>query len=181
LTERLRVLRVLAATVLASSCNPARAEWREVAPLPEARWFHSAALGGDGKIYAFGGYVIDPATGGQRHGKGGFSLVAYDPETDTWSHGPEVPPYSLRVRGVHFRREVGGEGRVPVPWERRVEIEVPHEILPMVDPQDPATDLKTVTFLVAAGTDPAPEGGPLGRAATPPRSIPGGHGDRPGR
>ena len=118
---------VLATSLLLSSCAVTEAEWREVAPLPEPRWFHGAGLGSDGNIYAFGGYVLDRKAGGREYGTGAFSLVVYDPEADSWKRGPEVPHFRVRARwldphtDIHGNvtrvpRERIGEGRA-VPYE----------------------------------------------------------------
>jgi len=88
------------------------ASWQPVAPLPEPRWFHGAALGGDGKIYAMGGYVdstrdeflgMDFKSPQQVYGIGRLSLVIYNPTTNTWSRGPAVPKYKSRGRSFDSR------------------------------------------------------------------------------
>jgi N-acetylneuraminic acid mutarotase len=63
--------------------------------MPDPRYFHAAAVGADGKVYAYGGYVRD-AEGAREYGRGAYSLVIYDPKTDTWERGPEVPKYQQR-------------------------------------------------------------------------------------
>lgn len=96
-------------------------EWREVAPMPEPRWFHTAGVGSDGKIYVYGGYVRT-ARSLREYGLGEWSLVIYDPATHGWTRGPRVMPYRLRRRrrvsaGTIYRKDVSWkedeiEGRV---------------------------------------------------------------------
>src|SRR5205085_5937940 len=54
-----------------------------LAPLPTARQRLAAALGGDGRLYALGGY----------HPSGGYlaTVDAYDPATNTWSTAAPLP------------------------------------------------------------------------------------------
>ncbi len=108
-------LAVLATSLLLASCALAEAEWREVAPLPEPRWFHGAGLGSDGNIYAFGGYVFDQKARRQEYGTKAFSLVVYDPAADVWRRGPVVPPHRVRIKRFAGHTDIhGNHTRVPV-------------------------------------------------------------------
>lgn len=62
--------------------NPATGDWTSLAPLPVAR-AHVALAWLGGRIYAIGG----------SDGQAGRSAQVdiYDPETDTWSRGPDMP------------------------------------------------------------------------------------------
>jgi N-acetylneuraminic acid mutarotase len=126
-TKRLLRVCALAASLFFSGCGAAEAGWREVAPLPEPRWFHAAGLGGDGRIYAFGGYVMDPKTGGQAYGRDDFSLVVYDPPTDTWSRGPAVPLYRYINRYPATKLDAEGN-RITVPRDKTHTRRLPHEL-----------------------------------------------------
>jgi len=73
-----------------SEASPHDTAWERVASIPEARSFHQAALGRDGRIYVFAG----------RHGpeltkrytpEGRHAVVAYDPAQDAWSEVPAAP------------------------------------------------------------------------------------------
>lgn len=83
--------------------------WQLVSPLPEPRWFHAAAVGSDGRIYVYAGYVTGPK--GREYGQGEYSLVIYDPPADTWSRGPSLP--TTRTKGfVQLRRSsLDGAGK----------------------------------------------------------------------
>ncbi len=118
---------VLAASLFLSGCDVAEGGWREVAPLPEPRWFHAAGLGSDGRIYAFGGYVIDPKTGGQGYGRDDFSLVVFDPMTETWSRGPAVPLYRYTNRSPAAKLDAEGN-RITVQRDKTHTRRLPHEL-----------------------------------------------------
>lgn len=96
--HRDRPLRALAAALLLVCVPCARASagggWREVAPLPERRWFHVAATDGDGRLHAFAGKVW-PEGGRRTYGLKDMALRIYDPEEDSWRAGPSVS--SLRA------------------------------------------------------------------------------------
>jgi N-acetylneuraminic acid mutarotase len=79
--------------------------------MPEPRWFHAAAVGSDGKIYAYGGYVSN-AQGPRQYGIGESSLVIYDPRADVWTRGPEAPKYRMRSRQRHSRSFRGEDGKI---------------------------------------------------------------------
>jgi len=62
--------------------------WRAVAPLPVAR-YEALALTLEGRVHFIGGIVDDP-----ERVQPGFESARtdiYDPETDTWSVGPDLP------------------------------------------------------------------------------------------
>ena len=85
--------------------------WREVAPLPEARWFAAAGVGSDSRIYAFGGRV-DGEGLRSGHGLREYSMVIYDPMSNLWRRGPEVIRHRYRAIGVKVVGEVDGTQRV---------------------------------------------------------------------
>jgi len=60
--------------------------WKEVAPLPNPRVLHGAAVGWDGKIYVLGGFIIDKQGNHdeKREGAGTNAMVVYDPKTNRW-------------------------------------------------------------------------------------------------
>jgi N-acetylneuraminic acid mutarotase len=110
------------------ACADARGGWQEVAPMPAPRWFHVAGVGGDGRIYAFGGYVWDEQARPRRqYGKGERSLVIYDPRRDEWVTGPPVPPFQFTIR--YRAGEKKADGRVlHYEVDDIMSREVPHEI-----------------------------------------------------
>ncbi len=132
--ERWRVAVALAAFLLLFGCS-SEAGWREVSPLPEARWFHAAGVGSDGRIYAFGAYVIDPETGDRAYGREAFSAVAYDPAAKAWSRGPHAPSYRYRNRVVFFRKKTARGERFPVLRETSGSFGVPRELHGAAGPQ----------------------------------------------
>jgi N-acetylneuraminic acid mutarotase len=79
--------------------------------MPNPRWFHASALGGDGKIYVYGGYVYD-SDGLRQYGVKEYSLAIYDPKADAWTRGPEVPPYRNRGRKRFARGRIDENGNV---------------------------------------------------------------------
>jgi len=93
------MIRGLLAALLACLGLPtaACAGWVEVAPLPEPRWFHWAGLGNDGRIYAFGGYVLPKGEAVRRHGLEQYAMVVYDPVENVWKRGPAPPPFRTTV------------------------------------------------------------------------------------
>jgi hypothetical protein len=78
------------------SCRRSGNHWREIAPMPEPRWFHVAAVGGDGRIYAYAGHVLPDPDKPSRKAYGSYSLVIYDPKTNRWTRGPSVPSFRYR-------------------------------------------------------------------------------------
>ena len=72
------------------------AQWKNLAPIPVGRnQFATKVLGG--KIYAMGGQF------GHDNGQDNQELVhIYDPETDTWSDGPELPSGHSHAEGGTF-------------------------------------------------------------------------------
>jgi len=77
-------------------CSITQTGWHKLAPMPEPRWFHVAAVGGDGRIYAYGGYVEPDPKKSREYGLGQYSLVIYDPRTNTWQRGPEAPEFRYK-------------------------------------------------------------------------------------
>lgn len=107
------------------------AEWKEVAPMPEGRWFHAAGVGSDGRIYAYGGYVWTD-TNPREYGRDHHSLVIYDPSLDSWQRGPTAPPYKSRGRrwGRGKERLPDGSRNPEQKWIEMVGDELPsHELL----------------------------------------------------
>jgi len=107
------MIRGLLAALLACLGLPtaACAGWVEVAPLPEPRWFHGAGLGADGRIYAFGGYVLPRGKRVRTYGLGRYALVAYESKANVWSRGPAPAPFRYTWRAPDFTREMA-ESRV---------------------------------------------------------------------
>ncbi len=117
-TARARVLAGAVGISVALLCaTAARASWREVAALPEPRWHHAAGVGGDGRIYAFGGYV-DVPEGPRTVGTGTYSMVVYDAGADRWSRAPEVPRFRLPYHGIDLSGPGGARDatRESVAW-----------------------------------------------------------------
>lgn len=71
--------------------------WHLASPLPEPRWFHSAGVGSDGRIYVYSGYVRG-SNGKREYGIGEHALVIYDALTNTWKRGPGIT--SVKVKGL---------------------------------------------------------------------------------
>jgi N-acetylneuraminic acid mutarotase len=67
--------------------DPARDTWSTRAPLPAPTW-GLAVAGGNGVVYAAGGYVYDPV---YDYVNTTASLFLYDPLTDQWRIGAEMP------------------------------------------------------------------------------------------
>jgi N-acetylneuraminic acid mutarotase len=102
--------------------------WHEIAAMPEARWFGAAGVGSDGKIYAFGGYVLEQGSPVAAHGIGRNSLVIYDPVTNTWTRGPEVPKFTRRNKGTYLRGN-RISALTPQPYEHRIPVVMPYEAI----------------------------------------------------
>lgn len=64
--------------------DPARERWVTLAPMPEARGGHAAAVAG-GRLFAFGGESFGP--GGRAHDE----VFAYDPGADRWERAATMP------------------------------------------------------------------------------------------
>ena len=94
--------------------------------MPEPRWFHWAGLGNDGRIYAFGGYVLPRGEVVRQHGLKQYAMVVYDPQQDMWQRGPEPPAFRTTLRDVNRRRTLEGEWFLD-PWETTVETKVDHQ------------------------------------------------------
>jgi N-acetylneuraminic acid mutarotase len=88
------------------------AGWREVAPMPEPRWFHLAAVGSDGRIYAYAGHVLPASRKVEEHGLGKYSLVIYNPKTNRWRRGPEAPEFRYSRIVPSFRSISPGVDRI---------------------------------------------------------------------
>jgi N-acetylneuraminic acid mutarotase len=67
--------------------------WEEVAPLPNPRLLHGAAVGWDGKIYVLGGFTIvkQGDHNEKREGDGTNAMVVYDPKTNRWEKHTLMP------------------------------------------------------------------------------------------
>ncbi len=66
-----------------------RGSWATKSRMPTARQFLAAATGLDGRIYALGGFVVDPAD--PRSEQRSRIVEAYTPSTDTWRTVQEMP------------------------------------------------------------------------------------------
>lgn len=64
--------------------------WVDVAPLPEPRWFLKAAVGSDGGVYAFGGWIDRKGGRTKEKGIGKDALLGYGPLANVWRPGPPV-------------------------------------------------------------------------------------------
>lgn len=95
--------------VLFGSCIALSASarlWVEVASLPKPRWFLKAAVGNDGRVYAFGGWL--DRKGGQSKGKGigEDALLSFDRAANVWTPGPPITYFrhpTLVCRTTSFR------------------------------------------------------------------------------
>ena len=67
--------------------DPLTDSWETKSPMPTARNYHAAAFGGDGKLYAIGGEVYGAGRTGIVYGV----IEVYDPHTDTWETGGNLP------------------------------------------------------------------------------------------
>ena len=72
------------------SSSNAGSEWKYVAPMPNGRYGHDAALGHDGKIYVMGGAVYNYKLG-RKYNNGEFSNLVYDPVKNIWKVLNPVP------------------------------------------------------------------------------------------
>jgi len=94
--------------------------------MPEPRWFHAAAVGGDGRIYAYGGYVEPDPEKSAEYGRGQYSLVIYDPKANAWQRGPEAPEF--RYRKI-YPASYSSQGKHWTVYEERVDTgRLPHEL-----------------------------------------------------
>lgn len=97
-----------------AASQEASSPWEGVAPLPEARSFHRAARGSDGRIYVFAG----------RHGSemrkrienGRHPVVAYDPADDAWEEVPGAPKRQIINIIPGNRRPVTPAGEMPIEY-----------------------------------------------------------------
>lgn len=64
--------------------DPARERWETLAPMPQARGGHAAAVLG-GKLWCFGGESFG------EQGRAHDESFVYDPATDRWEAGPKMP------------------------------------------------------------------------------------------
>lgn len=64
--------------------DPARERWVTLAPMPEPRGGHAAAVAG-GKLWCFGGESFGP------QGRAHDEVFAYDPATDRWERAATMP------------------------------------------------------------------------------------------
>jgi len=102
---------VLLAAMLTGTTSSFAREWRQVAPMPDPRWFHTAGVGSDGRIYVYGGYVWTPRSH-REYGLGEWSLVIFDPQSNTWTRGPAVPKLRFRIRQINESGVLGLGGTV---------------------------------------------------------------------
>ena len=76
------------------TCEPATGtpSWLPIADMPIARLGLAAERGSDGRIYVFGGGLID--------GEPDAEVDAYDPDLDQWSAAPPLPTPRDRITGA---------------------------------------------------------------------------------
>ena len=93
------------------------ARWRGVGPLPEPRWFLEAGDSSDGRVYAFGGFVLTNDLIPREDGIEERALVEYDPAADRWAAGPPVRHFLFT--SVVPNRITHEDRRKEVIWEDR--------------------------------------------------------------
>ena len=91
--------------------DPASDTWTTRRPLPVANW-GMAVAGGNGIVYVAGGNVYDPAA---NYLNTVNKLFLYDPLTDSWRVGAEMPaplqyPYSTVLNGLVYVLTQGYDG-----------------------------------------------------------------------
>jgi hypothetical protein len=95
--------------------DPARERWVTLAPMPEARGGHAAAVAA-GKLWCFGGESFGP------HGRAHDEVFAYDPLADRWEsvatmpfplHGLGAVAADRAIHLIGGAREVGGRATQP--------------------------------------------------------------------
>jgi N-acetylneuraminic acid mutarotase len=104
------------------------APWHLVAQMPEPRWFHSAGVGSDGRIYAYAGYVRSST--GREYGIGDRALDVYEPKTDTWKRGPAISAVEIKglVRHVRGWFDENGKKHEEIELQERTsELRLSHE------------------------------------------------------
>ncbi len=68
--------------------------WKEISRMPEARMLAAAGVV-DGRIYVMGGCSLHPDANGAAERTYLYSVMCYDPATDTWSTMPSPMPEPL--------------------------------------------------------------------------------------
>jgi N-acetylneuraminic acid mutarotase/chaperonin cofactor prefoldin len=88
------------------SFNPSTGEWLDLASMPYGVRGAAGALGGDGRIYVFGGVNDSASTY--------TTTQIYDPATDVWTTGADVPLGVWEAKAASSTADeilvVGGEG-----------------------------------------------------------------------
>ncbi len=88
------------------SFNPSTGEWTDLAQMPRGVRGAAGALGGDGRIYVFGGVNSSVI--------GSNMTQIYDPAADVWTSGAAVPLGVWEAKAASFGLDklivVGGEG-----------------------------------------------------------------------
>jgi N-acetylneuraminic acid mutarotase len=121
---------IAVAMLVNEAATASAARWQELVSMPEPRWFHTAGVGGDGKIYVYGGYVRTDRSP-REHGLGEWSLVIFDPKSNTWTRGPVVPKLHTRVRQIAMHSVEGPDGRYvdeAYSWEHENEYALSSEV-----------------------------------------------------
>jgi N-acetylneuraminic acid mutarotase len=151
-------LRQVAVVGLAVCCSASASasEWTQIAPMPQARWYHAAGIGSDGKLYVYGGYV--EVNGRREPGRGQLATLSWDPTSRSWEAGPPAP----RGRVIQRHRapnELGTEKgfkETDYVHENPLEVELPSG---RADPQGALFWLSGITwvrFVPTAGVWDAP-------------------------
>lgn len=95
--------------------DPKAARWVTLAPMPQPRGGHAAAVL-NGRLYCFGGESFGP------EGRAHDEVFAYDPVADRWEEAPKMPmplhglgavTMGGRIRLVGGARKVGGNDTQP--------------------------------------------------------------------
>ncbi len=102
------------------------AEWVLLPPMPQPRWYHTAGVGSDGKIYVYGGYVAGEK--GREDGRGELATVVWDPIARAWEAGPSAS----RARVIQRDRDTMAPGarekgyaETDYPHDNPVDVEMP--------------------------------------------------------
>lgn len=119
----------LAILAIALADSASAADWRLAAPLPAPRWFHMAGVGGDGGVYAYGGYVrVDQR---REYGIGQYAVDVYDSATGSWERGQSVSSVRRKSISRLLRGRLDADGREKlevVLEERMTRIALKHEV-----------------------------------------------------
>ena len=89
----------------------AKNSWRQLPPLPTARWHAAAAVGDDGRVYVIGGRAPNPFAPpcGRADDQATNVVEAFDPQTQSWSAVAPLPAAIAEAAAV-----TGPDGRIYV-------------------------------------------------------------------